>query len=316
MHVVTRFIRWAGWKKPLAFLGFAGSLACLSYYSLRGNLSFPSPGLLLILLPLLLLEILCRGARISAAAYQITLKKIPLLEAIKINALGDLIAALTPARIGGDLSRVKLMKRDQINYYDIASIFAAEKGSDLIVLSTVLALLCWLIIQQGSTLFAWNSERNYLILLYLLPVIALLAAIIWLKKKGKIDYHELSWQTVVQINFYSLVHHLIRLSVLPLCIFYVDSNGSVLSSCFVSFVLVYAFALIPLPSGGGTVELAFMSFYRPLLGEGMAASTLLWWRFASHYFYVVWGAFFLVAPWFKQLFTVPIKASLEQFRSD
>jgi uncharacterized membrane protein YbhN (UPF0104 family) len=56
-----------------------------------------------------------------------------------------------------------------------------------------------------------------------------------------------------------------------------------------SFILIEGLSLLPIPSGGGSVEIAFVAALEPLLGTDITITSLVWWRLASHYSYILIG---------------------------
>ncbi len=89
----------------------------------------------------------------------------------------------------------------------------------------------------------------------------------------------------------SMIHHMIRLSLLPVTLWGVAHQSPTIAHLVSSFVLAYGVSFVPIPSGGGSVEITFTTLFKSQLGPLLTATSLLWWRLASHYFYVLVSLF-------------------------
>lgn len=80
-----------------------------------------------------------------------------------------------------------------------------------------------------------------------------------------------------------------RYSVLPVLFAYLGLNGDFAYLFLIQLLVLVAGQLTLLPGGGGGVELGYTAVMRTYLSAGVAASTLLLWRFATLYFTLIAG---------------------------
>jgi len=103
-----------------------------------------------------------------------------------------------------------------------------------------------------------------------------------------------------ELLLYTSIHHIIRIGMLPLLLSFFSSSLFDAATFAWSFFFIYAFNLLPLPSGGGTIELSFTHIFDNALGNNLATA-LIWWRMFSHYSYVILGSAFLLGDLWKKI---------------
>lgn len=272
----------------LGTLGVVGSLISLFRFGHWDDFTFPSLKLFLILGLLTVVEILCRAERLRRACHAVG-QRPSLWEGIWVNAVGDVFGAVTPSSVGGEVSRVTALVRLRMKTSEGIKALAIERFSLLVSLGFSMVILGIAVFVRYREAFAIPSFR-YTVFLYLGLSLGLLAVFIGgiRYKKIKADWREL----LVRFDLIGLglIHHLIRIGLLPLIVFFLTDRPPSILVFVWSFILGYGLTLIPIPSGGGSVEIAFMAALQPVVGSSIAGMSLLLWRLAGHYFYVVSGA--------------------------
>jgi uncharacterized membrane protein YbhN (UPF0104 family) len=277
----------------LGILGLAGSIYGLMHFGQWHYFSRPPVGLLTVILAFTLLEMLCRAERLRRAArllgYPISLR-----QSFWVNGIGDLFGAITPASIGGEVTRFAALLKLRMSPAVGVKTIAVERFSLLIALIFVIVISGLALVGLPRESYDFPSLRHTLFF-YLgifLVMVALLSG--WVRlKKVVIDWRK--YVCKKDLIGLGAVHHLIRISLLPLIVFLLTQKPPQALVFIWSFVLSYGVSLIPIPSGGGAVELAFMAALGPVLGKGTAGESLILWRLVGHYFYAVLGALIALA---------------------
>jgi uncharacterized membrane protein YbhN (UPF0104 family) len=93
----------------------------------------------------------------------------------------------------------------------------------------------------------------------------------------------------------AVVHICARVAILPiLCLDSVAPDALPVMSAW-AFTLLYAGALVPLPSAGGVIELGFAAAFGSLIPSHGLIAALLWWRIYTSYLGALGGAVVLWA---------------------
>lgn len=293
-------------KKILRILfglaGAGGSLYCLFRFGRWRDLAHLPltlvSGLAGIILLLTAIEMSCRAERLKRACRTMG-ATIRFWDGIWVNAIGDVFGALTPSSVGGEVSRLAALVHLKLKPKQAVKVVALERFSLLLALGFVVTLGAAVIFLRNPAAFAMPAFR-YTVYIYLGIASTLLVGVLMvgLRKKSKIDWREF----LLRIDLIGLgaVHHLIRLSLIPLITYFVAGSVPSLLVYVWAFVLGYGFSLVPIPSGGGSVELAFMTAFSPLVTPEKASIILVIWRLSGHYLYVLSGAFVtLIVSWLK-----------------
>jgi uncharacterized membrane protein YbhN (UPF0104 family) len=88
----------------------------------------------------------------------------------------------------------------------------------------------------------------------------------------------------------SVVHVSMRLCVLPGLVYGAGGSAPLAPLALWPLGILYGAAAVPAPGGGGTVEFAFSTALRDVIGVKLFAPALLWWRFYTFYIYIILGA--------------------------
>ncbi len=270
-----------------AGIGILGSLYSLYHFGFWKEWTMPPFKLFIFILFLILAEMVVRAERLCRAVKIVGDKRIRFRDAFFANASGDVFGAITPASIGGEVARLGGCLRSGLSATEGVKALAVERLSLVLSLFWCVMVICVTSGRGGHNLMIYGALA--LVLLILLIVLVHYA-------KGSFRPYLWKWD----LFCLSLFHHVVRLGLLPLIIFYYQREAPAPIIYFWSLVLAYGFSFVPIPSGGGTIEAAFMTALTPLLGSGVAAESLLIWRFLGHYFYLLSGA--LVTLWGSQRF--------------
>ncbi len=90
--------------------------------------------------------------------------------------------------------------------------------------------------------------------------------------------------------FSSMVHVLLRLSVLPILALAMDPSLPLAKLMLWPLVFLYGGVIAPAPGGGGTVEYAFKLAFTGVMTPQVLGGALVWWRFYTFYLYMILGA--------------------------
>lgn len=283
-----RWIQSKWFQILLALVGIGGSLVALMHYSHWRELAWPSMGVIFLFLASLG-EMFFRNLRIQKACLLFG-KKISFWESSWMAALADIYGASTPSGVGGEVARMTSLTRLGIKGRDSLMILAADRLVLLVSLITVLIISAILVILYSPESLATPS-LFYTLGAYFVLSVGLILFLFFMIRKKEYEMPLKGKQIFLQPSFFilAMIHHVVRLGLLPLSLWVLNHQIPDLKILMVSFVLGYGISLLPMPSGGGSVEVAFMIFFSSLLGESAAAQTLLWWRFTGHYFYVLVG---------------------------
>lgn len=276
-------------------LGVGGSFYSLVHFARHFVWTWPPIGLIFLLLVCMVIEMACRAKRLVSICGVVG-ETISLWEAMRMNAIGDFFAAVTPARLGGDVSRLAIFLRRKIKLGTATLILVAESFVDYISLLVLVGVAAIYTVWHPAAVFSRASFVHSL-LLFAGLIGALLAVFIGLMRQQKTTVRWRQWFRRFDLLGLTMIHHLIRLGFLPLIIYFVSPETSRFVAWIWSFILIYGFNFLPIPSGGGTIELTFMTVLAPTLGDA-ASVALVWWRIAGHYIYILWGA--LMIGWSRQ----------------
>ena len=265
-------------------LGIGGSVYCLIRFGQWRHLSWPGTPFLLLSVSLVLLEMACRAERLKRVTPLVG-TPISFWESVWVNALGDIYGAATPSSFGGEVSRLASLTRLGLTGSGAMVTLAIERFALLLSLATVMILSVLILLVKNPALLSVRS----LLLTFLLYVGFSIGLVIFMivairLKKIEARWHELTLRP--DILGLAMVHHGIRLSFLPLSLWFLAGADFSPMIFIWSFILSYGVALLPIPSGGGSMELTFLALFKPMFGGIRAAATLVWWRLLSHYLYV------------------------------
>ena len=272
-----------------------GSLYFLARFADWRQFTRPPVWLLGSLLGLVFLEMAARAVRLRRAAVRVAAVRPSFFQAVWINALGDVVGAMTPSSVGGEVSRLAGLARVGMAPKKAFQVIVAERVALAMTLAGVAGLALGFMVWRAPQLLDLPSLRQ-VVLVYGGAVAAVAVLVIAFSRYRKANHRQVAWRQYLStpdLLALALVHHLVRLGLLPLIVAMLTAQVPSPVIVVWSFVLSYGIALLPVPSGGGAVEVTFMTVLEPLLG-GHTTESLLLWRLSGYYLYLVLGA--LVVP--------------------
>lgn len=226
----------------------------------------------------------------------------------------EALAAVTPARTGGDPARVWVLHRDGVPPVSGAAFVAGEVVGDLIVviaLSLVFACISPDIRVVSLTVAAFSA----------VIVLALLVASARRRRGGRRDAPQLlarlgvsrrAWRGLrlqalkfrrtlrlvrreplrsrLLILILSVLNVGARLAILPLLALPLAADDSLLRLIAWPLLFLYPGAALPLPGGGGVIEMGFAAALAQDFGAEELSVALVWWRFYTHHLLAAFGA--------------------------
>jgi len=273
----------------LGLVGIGGSLYCLLRFGDWKNFRWVGNFLPLTLFCMVTLEIMARCERLKRVL-RYTHQHISFWQSLWVNALGDIYGAATPSSIGGEVARLAALARFGLRGKLTVTAILMERLALLISLLGVLLLSVIFIFLYQPSLLSTKSLL-YTFLFYGLIAIGLISFLAIAIKKNHLEGQWRQMAFKPDILAISMIHHMIRLSLLPVTLWGVAHQSPTIAHLVSSFVLAYGVSFVPIPSGGGSVEITFTTLFKSQLGPLLTATSLLWWRLASHYFYVLVSLF-------------------------
>ncbi|HEX4574130.1 MAG TPA: lysylphosphatidylglycerol synthase domain-containing protein [Gemmatimonadales bacterium] len=273
----------------------------------------------LVALLLVVADVVIRGARIRL------MLPVPLWRAMAINTCGDALAALTPARLGGEPIRFVGFQRSGASAAQILAAFATEIWVDGVLLLASAALLAVGFASAGRDWFARLVVLARAPATWWITAAVLLAAAVsaWAAVRYRRHWpaallHPLRDArrlmrtmpplVVVGVMGLTLASMAARTAVLPVLASGVPgtSLGGLITG---SFALVYGQVILPTPAGAGAVELGFIAGFAGALRGGEVARLLVVWRFYTLALGVLAGAAVLARWGWLRRATVTLPAS-------
>jgi len=316
-------------------------------FALRGNgpaealglqepmpqLRFPvSPGRLFRLnhvLALLLLAVDCitRAWRIQLAS-RAAGGALSFRDALRLNLYGEAASTFTPNRLGGEPARFLGMTWSGGGMRVVTALVAlgVEVAAEWPVFGVVAISLGAFYVPDWSHAaerFLAHSLARDLLALELIVLVVLI--VIWtlqrLVRAGAIRHRvrrqwrvalahvrRAPWWVLLAGALLTVVSLAARALILPALVWGQPGAPPLAVMFFGSLALLHAPLLVPLPSGGGGIEVAFLSGFAGDFGVGHQVTMLLLWRFYTTILLTALGMYLLVrthgAAAAKELFTV------------
>jgi len=262
-------------------------------------------------------EIVTRAWKItwSAKAVQI---RLPFMTALRTTLAGDFGASITPARSGAEPARFLVLAEAGIPASNALVVLFAELFLEALSLATVVIVVAIVFRHAGMVLGALvGVVATYAGFVIGVAVLAVTlsrrhlgeAAPGWARRIGvggkrwqviqrwfarvrdtvdMVQHIDLRWAAGSYAM--SVVHVAMRLCVLPALVLGAGVSAPLAPLALWPLGLLYGAAVVPAPGGGGAVELAFRAALFRVIGPGIFAAALLWWRFYTFYIYIVLGA--------------------------
>jgi glycosyltransferase 2 family protein len=307
----------------LTALSFAATIG-VSFYMIAGwsqdgtSLLLPPRAHLLALLAVAI-EVLARALKIRWSARAAGIR-ISLGTAARTCLGGDFGAAITPARSGAEPARFFILAESGLTSASALVILYAELFLEVFSLAAVV-LVVGIVFRNAGTVVVTLVG---LVGMYATVILGIGALALFLSRRNvggppprwarRLRLHAGRWRTVQRVlrrlrstvdsvervnrgpaicaYLASIVHVAIRLAVLPALVLTSAPSAQIAPLALWPLGFLYGAAVVPVPGGGGAVELAF----RAALGGGdkipaqLFAAALVWWRFYTFYIYILLGA--------------------------
>lgn len=281
-----------------------------------GSLTLPLEAHLLAALAVAI-EVLARALKIrwSARAAGIRLS---LGTAVRTCLGGDFAAAITPARSGAEPARFFILSEAGLPRSSILVVLYAELFLEVFSLAAVVLAVAIAFPDADVVVATLVSVVGA----YAAVVLGIGAVAVFLSRRNPHDapppwalrlrLHGGRWRTIqraltklrgtidsvervdrtpaVMAFLASVVHVAIRLTVLPALVLTSVSAVPLAPLALWPLGFLYGAAVVPVPGGGGAVEMAFRAALGGAIPGALFAAALIWWRFYTFYIYILLGA--------------------------
>ena len=274
---------------------------------------------------LLVLDCTTRAWRIQLATWA-SGGRLGFVEALRLNLYGEAASTLTPNRLGGEPARFLGMTWSGLRVVQALVALGVEVAAEWPVFGIGALALAGYYLPDWSTAadrFLTHSLARDLLGIELIALVVLL--VIWtlqrLVRAGAIRHRvrrqwrvalahvrRARWWVLFAGALLTVISLAARALILPALLWGHPNAPPLAVMFFGSLALIHAPLVVPLPSGGGGIEVAFLSGFAGDFGPGHQVITLLLWRFYTTILLTVLGMYLLVrthgAAAAKQLFTV------------
>ena len=278
-------------------------------------------------LAVLLLAIDCaaRAWRIQLATWAAG-GRLSFRDALRLNLYGEAAATFTPNRLGGEPARFLGMTWSGMRVVMALVALGVEVAAEWPVFGLVAIGLAAYYVPDWSAAaeqFLTHGLARDLLGIELITLVVLI--VIWtlqrLVRPGAIRHRvrrqwrvalahvrRAPWWVLFAGALLTAVSLAARAMVLPALVWGHPDAPPIAVMFFGSLALLHAPLVVPLPSGGGGIEVAFLSGFAGDFGPGHQVTMLLLWRFYTTILLTVLGVYLLVrthgAAAAKELFTV------------
>lgn len=263
------------------------------------------------------LEVAARAQKLVWSAKALGLR-LPFVTAVRTSLGGDFGAAITPARSGAEPARYLILAEAKLAPASALLILFAELFLEALSLAVVVTIVALIFHDAGSVLGALVGVVGG----YSVFVLAIAAFGLLLSRRSasgppprwasRLGLHAGRWRvvqrwlrqvrrTVDQVKdvdfgpaglslIASIVHVAVRLIVLPALVLTTVPDVPFAPLALWSFSILYGAVVVPVPGGGGAVEVAFRATLGDTIPPSIFGAALLWWRFYTFYLYILLGA--------------------------
>jgi len=265
------------------------------------------------ILAILLLAIDCaaRAGRIQLAS-KAAGGRLSFMDALRLNLYGEAASTFTPNRLGGEPARFLGMTWSGMRVVTGLVALGVEVAAEWPVFGVMaVALVAYYVPDWSQALdrFLTHSLARDLLGIELIVLVALL--VVWMLQRlvrpGAIRHRvrrqwrvalahvrRAPWWVLFGGALLTVVSLAARALVLPALVWGHPDAPAFLVMFFGSLALLHAPLVVPLPSGGGGIEVAFLSGFAGDFGPGHQVTMLLLWRFYTTILLTVLGVYLLV----------------------
>ena len=247
-------------------------------------------------------------------------------DALRLNLYGEAASTFTPNRLGGEPARFLGMTWSGLRVVQALVALGVEVAAEWPVFGVVAISLAAYYVpdwSEAAERFLTHSLARDLLGFELIALVLLL--VVWtlqrLVRPGAIRHRvrrqwrvalahvrRAPWWILIAGALLTVVSLASRALILPALV-WGDPNAPHFAVMFFgSLALLHAPLVVPLPSGGGGIEVAFLSGFAGDFGPGHQITMLLLWRFYTTILLTILGVYLLIrthgAAAAKELFTV------------
>lgn len=298
-----------------ALIGVSVYIIAMDWASGTARLTLP-PLAHLLALGAVVVEVAARAQKLVWSAEALGLR-LPFVTAVRTSLGGDFGAAITPARSGTEPARYLILAEAKLAPASVLLILFAELFLEAISLAVVVIVVAIVFHDAGPVLGALVGVVGG----YSMFVLGIGALGLLLSRRSasgppppwalRLRLHSGRWRvvqrwlrqvrrTVDQVKdvdlapaglslLSSIVHVAIRLTVLPALVVATMPGVALAPLALWSFSFIYGAVVVPIPGGGGAVEVAFHAALGDDIPPSIFGATLLWWRFYTFYIYILVG---------------------------
>ena len=230
--------------------------------------------------------------------------KVPFMEVLALNTVGDAASAVTPLRLGGEPARLAALTHAKV---PLSAGIVAAVVEVLVMWPLVIAVAGWLALAYAPSW--WRAARPLLehrltgSWVWLAVALAVIALIWWgavrfsARSGGAVQrgtwrawayYRRLpAWPLLAGVPL-TLVSLAARVAILPVLALTLANPPAMGPLIFASLILTYGQLALPTPSGAGLVEIGFLGGAAGDLGARYG-SILFVWRFYTTILLVALG---------------------------
>jgi uncharacterized membrane protein YbhN (UPF0104 family) len=274
---------------------------------------------------LLGIDCVARAGRIQLATWA-SGGRLSFMDALRLNLYGEAASTLTPNRLGGEPARFLGMTWSGLRVVMALVALGVEVAAEWPVFGIVAPVLAAYYVpdwSQAADRFLSHSLARDLLGIELIALVVLI--LIWtlqrLVRPGAIRHRvrrqwrvalahvrRAPWWVLLAGALLTAVSLAARALILPALVWGHPDAPPFGVMFFGALVLIHAPLVVPLPSGGGGIEVAFLSGFAGDFGAGHQVTMLLLWRFYTTILLTILGMYLLVrthgAKAAKELFTV------------
>jgi hypothetical protein len=302
----------------LSFIATIGvSLYMIAGWSQQGTSLVLPPRAHLFALAAVAVEVLARALKIRWSGRALGVP-ITLGTAVRTCLGGDFGAAITPARSGAEPARFFILAESGLTASSVLVVLYAELFLEVFSLAAVVIAVAVIFRHAGAVVLTLTS----LVGGYAAVILGIGALAIFLSRRNasgppprwaqRLRLHGARWSMVqgallklrttidsvesidpraaISAFLASVVHVGIRLTVLPALVLTSAASAPLAPLALWPLGFLYGAAVVPVPGGGGAVEMAFRAALGDAIPPGLFAAALVWWRFYTFYIYIVLGA--------------------------
>lgn len=247
-------------------------------------------------------------------------------DALRLNLYGEAASTFTPNRLGGEPARFLGMTWSGLRVVQALVALGVEVAAEWPVFGVVaIALAAYYVPDwsEAAERFLTHSLARDLLGFELIALVLLL--VVWtlqrLVRPGAIRHRvrrqwrvalahvrRAPWWILIAGALLTVVSLASRALILPALVWGHPNAPHFAVMFFGSLALLHAPLVVPLPSGGGGIEVAFLSGFAGDFGPGHQITMLLLWRFYTTILLTILGVYLLIrthgAAAAKELFTV------------